>query len=595
MTLDLALFGKIQELVECDSVKLQRSMRAIGTFTLRVADTLCTISWMFAKVSRNNRAKTSILYKGLSNITGIYHFPAKSFSTTMKQQALKKFHFDLPSNRNYGLIKVDNSGSVNSAKNNNDFYTFDKNQFSVKIPLVAVIFPDPKNISYFCKNYRQDVFNCERLTNIVKLCTNKEDSEKKQILKGVLLKEEIDDVSKAETLLSPETYKFLQENNCTFKPYEYHLDYDFWKVEEVLCKLLPPGLNSAESIPSSYTSTGHIAHVNLRSEYKPYGEVIGQVILDKNQPKVQLVVDKLDSINSKFRTFDMKILACTVDMDKQISNDLNSIFEVTHKESNCFFKFDFSKVYWNSRLHTEHERLIEQAFQKGELVGDVFAGVGPFSVPAGKKQVFVMSNDLNPYSFKYMQENITVNKVSDFVKPLNLDGVEFIQNCIPILNDYRKSHTDARIKILKKIPNNKKKDTNNAGKKANVVEELIDIPKFYHHFVMNLPDTAITFLHNFIGIYTKHFDPDNLPENFQLPYVHVHCFEKYLPEEAATITDHEVHSRIHQRVLQELDLINDKQHVLPLDKLKFHLVRKVAPTKPMYCVSFQLPQKVVFG
>ena len=33
-------------------------------------------------------------------------------------------------------------------------------------------------------------------------------------------------------------------------------------------------------------------------------------------------------------------------------------FEVEVKESGCRFRFDFSKVYWNPRLGTEHDRLI---------------------------------------------------------------------------------------------------------------------------------------------------------------------------------------------------------------------------------------------
>ena len=33
-------------------------------------------------------------------------------------------------------------------------------------------------------------------------------------------------------------------------------------------------------------------------------------------------------------------------------------FEVEVKESGCVFRFDFSKVYWNPRLGTEHDRLI---------------------------------------------------------------------------------------------------------------------------------------------------------------------------------------------------------------------------------------------
>jgi tRNA (guanine37-N1)-methyltransferase len=82
----------------------------------------------------------------------------------------------------------------------------------------------------------------------------------------------------------------------------------------------------------------------------------------------------------------------------------------TQSESECRFTFDFSRVYWNSRLHTEHARLVDM-FQPQELVADVFAGVGPFALPAAKKGCAVLANDLNPESYKYLTLNIKDNRV----------------------------------------------------------------------------------------------------------------------------------------------------------------------------------------
>ena len=46
-----------------------------------------------------------------------------------------------------------------------------------------------------------------------------------------------------------------------------------------------------------------------------------------------------------------------------------------------------------------------------EVVVDVMAGVGPFTVPAAKKGCSVFSNDLNPESVKWMEVNRVKNKV----------------------------------------------------------------------------------------------------------------------------------------------------------------------------------------
>ena len=85
-------------------------------------------------------------------------------------------------------------------------------------------------------------------------------------------------------------------------------------------------------------------------------------------------------------------------------------------ESGCKFTFDFRKVYWNSRLHTEHARLIDM-FSAEDVIADVFAGVGPFALPAGKKGCGVLANDLNPESYKYLQQNIAQNSVRSSLLP----------------------------------------------------------------------------------------------------------------------------------------------------------------------------------
>lgn len=45
-------------------------------------------------------------------------------------------------------------------------------------------------------------------------------------------------------------------------------------------------------------------------------------------------------------------------------------------------------------------------------MADVFAGVGPFAIPAARKDCLVFANDLNPSSTEYLAENCKVNRVS---------------------------------------------------------------------------------------------------------------------------------------------------------------------------------------
>ena len=177
-----------------------------------------------------------------------------------------------------------------------------------------------------------------------------------------------------------------------------------------------------------------LAHLNLRDEYLPYKYIIGQVILDvcahihiplfrglmdmiQKNKSIKTVVNKLDSIDAKFRFFKMELLAGDpnyvvehVGLDIVPGASASLIPTPSQHESNCVFTFDFTKVYWNSRLHTEHDRLV-QLFSPDDVIADVFAGVGPFALPAAKKGCGVLANDLNPESYKWLLRNIESNKV----------------------------------------------------------------------------------------------------------------------------------------------------------------------------------------
>ena len=71
------------------------------------------------------------------------------------------------------------------------------------------------------------------------------------------------------------------------------------------------------------------------------------------------------------------------------------------KENGSSYEFDFSRVYWNPRLSTEHMRVVQEV-KRGDTVLDVFAGVGPFAIPAARAGATVLANDLNPESHRWL-------------------------------------------------------------------------------------------------------------------------------------------------------------------------------------------------
>lgn len=364
--------------------------------------------------------------------------------------------------------------------------------------------------------------------------------------------------------IPPEAKEYLDNEAHGLVDFKVDLDYDYWTADDIMQQVLPPELR--EGAPTGFAMIGHIAHVNLLEEYLPYKYLIGQLILDKNK-KVRTVVNKLDSIDAQFRFFKMEVIA----------GEPNYVVE--HHESDCRFTFDFSKVYWNSRLHTEHERLVCM-FEPEDVVVDVFAGVGPFAIPAARKGCAVLANDLNPASHSYLEKNVHDNRVSDLVRTSCEDGRDFIRTIVKRV--YENPLPPFTGPPLSRTQQDREKRRARALQKGVDALPELNLPtrKRIDHFVMNLPDTAILFLDAFRGIMIADEKHDLVSTYEVMPMVHCHCFTRELDPQRAE-------ADIRQRVEQQLGA--------PLNEdVSLHLVRSVAPNKEMYCISFRLPRAVGF-
>ncbi|EFC47862.1 predicted protein, partial [Naegleria gruberi] len=311
----------------------------------------------------------------------------------------------------------------------------------------------------------------------------------------------------------PENVMKILKDNEASEPFGKTIDltYDHLSSTEVLSKIIPNGLE----ITSSFEQVGHIAHLNIPDEVAQYRYLIGQVILDKN-PKIKTVVNKMGMIDSVFREFKMELLCGEDD------------FNVTLKENGITFKFNYREVYWNSRLGTEHTRLLKY-FDKSQSVCDMMAGVGPFAVPAAKKvECKVYANDLNPKSYEYMKINASVNKVEGNMECFNMDGREFIKYMV----------NDRKVQ--------------------------------FHHVIMNLPASAVEFL--------DVFRIDQTKIDFE-PIIHCYTFVK------GSIKDGDDLNVLSK---QQVEQVVGADHIG--EYIDIYPVRNVAPKKEMMCISFRLRQ-----
>nr|XP_016926203.1 tRNA (guanine(37)-N1)-methyltransferase [Drosophila suzukii] len=317
----------------------------------------------------------------------------------------------------------------------------------------------------------------------------------------------------------------LQKREVTSENFsfaEIELGYENWSANEILKSVLP----TEEEGLTSYSRIGHIAHLNLRDHLLPYKQLIGQVLRDK-LPNCRTVVNKASSIDNTYRNFQLELICGDPE------------YQVETKENGVPFEFDFSKVYWNPRLSTEHERIVKM-LKSGDVLFDVFAGVGPFSVPAAKKRCDVLANDLNPESFHWLQHNAKRNKCLANIQTFNKDGRQFI------LEELRED-------LLKLLL-------------------TTDTTTYAIHITMNLPAMAVEFLDAFRGLY-KAEELAELPENVSYPTVHVYSFAKgeNTKELVRQLVEHNLGASLDDNLLEGINF-----------------VRNVAPNKDMYRVSFKL-------
>lgn len=92
--------------------------------------------------------------------------------------------------------------------------------------------------------------------------------------------------------------------------------------------------------------------------------------------------------------------------------------ETIHKEHDCLFKQDVTKVMYSKGNLEERKRMSKLG--KGENVVDMFAGIGYFSIPMAvhAKPEKITSIEINPDSFAYLKENIRLNRVEDIITPI---------------------------------------------------------------------------------------------------------------------------------------------------------------------------------
>lgn len=155
----------------------------------------------------------------------------------------------------------------------------------------------------------------------------------------------------------------------------------------------------------------------LVTSFDRIGEVIViRVPADVNAAEQLHIAEALHTLYPKTRTIAAVPLHAQTE-ERYRTRDLRVIWgepslETRYLECGCCFKADLNQVFLSPRLSYERMR-IAQKVAPGETVLNMFAGVGCFSVLIAKRQphATIYSVDVNPHAFRYMNENVTLNRV----------------------------------------------------------------------------------------------------------------------------------------------------------------------------------------
>ena len=217
-----------------------------------------------------------------------------------------------------------------------------------------------------------------------------------------------------------------EKEMLTFKKQipKFHLDAGVFQertrqketLTEVLENQLPSNLMSIA--PKALDIIGNIAIVEIPPELKTFEKAVGEAIL-KTHKNVKTVLAKSGAIGGEYRLRKFDLIAG------------EHKTKTIHKEFGCQYHIDVANAYFSPRLSYEHNR-VASLVKKGEIVVDLFAGVGPFAVLIAKKteDVKVYALDINPDAVELLKKNIRLNRVQNYVVAIVGDARKIVKQML---------------------------------------------------------------------------------------------------------------------------------------------------------------------
>ena len=162
-------------------------------------------------------------------------------------------------------------------------------------------------------------------------------------------------------------------------------------------------------LPRAYDLIGDIAVLEIPEEIEAHSIHIGNAFQSVHS-NFSTVLAKRGAITGATRVREYRLLA-GVDKTRTV-----------HTEYGCKIAVDLANAYFSPRLLEEHNRVSDQV-DMGEVVVDMFTGVGPFALHIARKQdARVVAIDINPLAIDLLHESMAMNKLVGTIEPVVADA-----------------------------------------------------------------------------------------------------------------------------------------------------------------------------